>query len=74
MISEEELEILDRVEQRDAGSPPRTMSECVRSIARLGGYLGRKRDGPPGNMVMWRGLSRLADIRLGMEIARLNYG
>lgn len=73
-IDEEELEILDRVEQRDPASPPRTLRECVRSIARLGGYLARKNDGPPGNTVVWRGLSRLADIRLGIELARLNYG
>ncbi len=35
------------------------------SIARLGGYLARANDSPPGNMVMWRGLSRLTDIELG---------
>jgi hypothetical protein len=34
-------------------------------IARLGGYLARATDSPPGNMVMWRGLSRLTDIELG---------
>jgi hypothetical protein len=33
-------------------------------IARLGGYLARKNDPPPGNIVMWRGLSRLTDIAL----------
>ena len=34
-------------------------------IARLGGYLARTKDPPPGNIVMWRGLSRLYDIALG---------
>ncbi len=38
-------------------------------IARLGGYLARSRDPPPGNIVMWRGLSRLTDIMLGLTIA-----
>jgi chemotaxis response regulator CheB len=28
-------------------------------IARLGGYLARANDGPPGNKVIWRGLSHL---------------
>ena len=37
-------------------------------VAKLGGYLARKADGPPGNLVLWRGLSRLTDIHLGVEI------
>lgn len=32
---------------------------------RLGGYLARASDPPPDNAVMWRGLSRLTDIKLG---------
>jgi len=35
----------------------------------LGGYLARAHDPPPANKVMWRGWSRLADIKLGAEIA-----
>jgi len=37
-------------------------------IARLGGYLARAHDPPPGNMVMWRGMTRLLDIRFGAMI------
>jgi hypothetical protein len=37
-------------------------------IARLGGYLARASDPPPGNTVMWRGLSRLTDIELGAMV------
>ena len=43
-------------------------------IARLGGYRARTSDPPPGNMVMWRGLSRLTDIELGFLIAAENCG
>jgi hypothetical protein len=43
----------------------RTLSPYLTKIARLGGYLARSKDPPPGNMVMWRGLSRLTDIELG---------
>lgn len=42
-----------------------TLSTYLIKIARLGGYLARRSDSPPGNMVMWRGLSRLTDIELG---------
>jgi len=31
-------------------------------VAHLGGFLGRKSDGSPGPMVIWRGLQRLSDI------------
>jgi len=34
-------------------------------LTRLGGYLARAKDPPPGNTVMWRGVSRLTDIELG---------
>jgi hypothetical protein len=37
-------------------------------LARLGGYLARASDPPPGNTVIWRGLSRLRDIELGAKI------
>ena len=47
-----------------------TLDYILGEVARLGGYLARKNDGPPGNMVMWRGLSRLSDIEIGFEIGR----
>jgi hypothetical protein len=38
------------------------------AIAKLGGYLTRTNDPPPGNTVLWRGLTRLTDIQLGYEL------
>ena len=49
--------------------PGSTLALYIRKLARLGGHLGRSRDPPPGIIVLWRGLSRLADIELGVEIA-----
>lgn len=40
----------------------------LNKIAKLGGYLARASDPPPGNIVMWRGLSRLTDIELGFNL------
>jgi hypothetical protein len=37
-------------------------------IAMLGGYLARKNNPPPGNMVVWRGMTRLHDISFGISI------
>lgn len=41
---------------------PPTLRDAVRWIAQLGGFMGRKRDGEPGVIVIWRGLRRLEDI------------
>ena len=48
----------------------KTLTDYLTKIALLGGYLARKKDPPPGNMVMWRGLARLTDIELGFTLAR----
>jgi len=41
---------------------PPTLRELVHMIASLGGFLGRKGDGEPGSMTLWRGLTCLSDI------------
>jgi len=46
----------------------KSLSAYIIKLAKLGGYLGRTNDSPPGNMVMWRGMSRLMDIELGATI------
>lgn len=51
------------------GQPP-SLRETVRMIARLGGFLGRTRDGEPGVKTVWRGLSRLNDITTGWLLQR----
>lgn len=45
-----------------------TLSSYLIKIAKLGGYLARAHDPPPGNIVMWRGLSRLSDISIGATV------
>lgn len=47
---------------------PGTLAFYLTKLARSGGYLARAADPPPGNVVIWRGLSRLTDIELGAEI------
>jgi len=49
----------------------RSLSFYITKLAKLGGYLARSGDSPPGNKVMWRGLSRLTDIELGFNAAKL---
>src|SRR4051812_12923526 len=45
-----------------------SLTSYLTKIARLGGYLARAKDPPPGNAVMWRGVTRLTDIELGVVI------
>lgn len=70
-LRDREIALLDRLMPGAPGevSQGTTLATYVRKLARLGGYLGRSRDPPPGIIVLWRGLSRLADIDLGVELA-----
>jgi hypothetical protein len=67
-----EIALLDHLVKDKAHIRPKTISNYLIKVAKLGGYLARASDPPPGNMVMWRGLVRLTDIELGALIgARL---
>jgi hypothetical protein len=63
-----EIAVLDRLVNDKPKARRKTLSSYLTKIARLGGYLARTNDPPPGNMVMWRGLSRLTDIALGVMV------
>lgn len=41
---------------------PPSLQQVVRWIAKLGGFIGRKSDGEPGSMSMWRGFQVLYSI------------
>jgi hypothetical protein len=75
-LTDAEIALLDRLVKDRDQSPlrRRTLSHYFIKIARLGGYLARANDPPPGNMVMWRGLSRLTDIALGAMVGAENVG
>lgn len=63
-----EISVLDRLVNDKPKARQKTLSHYLIKIARLGGYLARASDPPPGNTVMWRGLSRLTDIALGAMV------
>jgi hypothetical protein len=61
--------LLDELVPNKGSAPPiPSLSHYIVKLARLGGYLARAHDPPPGNTVIWRGLSRLTDIELGIMI------
>lgn len=63
-----EIAVLDRVVGGPLDTAKRTVSHYLVAVAKLCGYLSRASDPPPGNLVVWRGLTRLADILLGAEL------
>ena len=70
-LTEAEIKILDHMVS-DTGNrktKPATLAFYITKLARLGGYLARGSDPPPGNAVIRRGLMRRTDIRIGTEIS-----
>ena len=47
-----------------------TLGEFMALVARFGGHLGRKSDGPPGAQSIWQGLARVRDFACGWEAAQ----
>ena len=66
-LTQTEIYLLDQLVTDPHGATPagNQLSLYLTKVARLGGYLARAKDPPPGNTVMWRGLTRLTDIQLG---------
>jgi len=58
---------------RHPGQPvpetPPPLGEVIRWLGRLGGHPDRRGDAEPGVKVLWRGLTRLQDIILGVQLA-----
>jgi hypothetical protein len=75
-LTKTEIGLLDQLVHDRGKRPPqrKILGTYLTKIARLGGYLARKNDPPPGNIVMWRGLSRLTDIALGAALGAQNCG
>lgn len=51
-----------------------TVLEFMRRLAGLGGFLGRKRDGLPGWITLWRGVSKLLLLVEGRRLGRKKCG
>lgn len=63
-----ERALLERATPERKRDEPRDLDCYVRAVARLGGYLDRAADPPPGTTVIWRGFSCLADLVEGASI------
>jgi hypothetical protein len=70
VFTQTEIKLMDHVIPDKGAARSKTVGNYLIKLARLGGYLNRTRDAPPGNMVLWRGMARLTDIHLGYCLGR----
>jgi hypothetical protein len=71
LVSTDEWTVVWTARHPDQPVPSRpTLRQAVREIAGLGGFLGRRRDGEPGVITLWRGLQRLHDLLQGYYLAQ----
>jgi hypothetical protein len=67
---EEEVLLRDAEAHNRRPTSPLRLVDAVVLIAKLGGYLGRKNDGPPGWLTLWRGYRRLCALVDGYKLAQ----
>lgn len=49
------------------------LGDMVKLIAEFGGWLGRKRDHPPGPKAIWEGMEKIRHYAVGIEVGRAVY-
>lgn len=70
VFTEAELEFLDHASANTEPTGTHNLDFYMIRVARLGGYLARRHDAPPGATVMWRGFSRLTDLVAGFAAGK----
>ncbi len=55
------------VKQESPPENPPTLDAAMDMIAKLGGYLGRSSDDPPGAKTIWIGIQRMRDFTLAIN-------
>ena len=68
LFSELEITVLGAFAQSRGLPAPNTLGEAVLMVARLGGYLARKHDPPPGHQLMWHGYTTLTSMAAGYAL------
>lgn len=68
LFSDLEIEVLQAYATANGLKVPSNLGEATRLIARIGGYLGRKNDPPPGHQLMWYGYRELTMMCVGYAL------
>ena len=67
-----EIKVIEALREDESGTRakgPLALGEATITVARLGGYLNRRSDPPPGAQCMWRGLVYLYGMAAGYRLA-----
>lgn len=68
LFTDIEVRTLCAYARKNALPPPTQLGCAVRLTAKLGGYIGRRSDPPPGHQLLWQGFIALHLMALGFEI------
>ena len=72
ILEEEEWQVLYlKTYKKSPPKQPPKISQVIKWIAKLGGFLDRNGDSHPGTTAIWRGWKRLVDLTCGYRLARL---
>ncbi|MFP4107390.1 MAG: IS4 family transposase [Phycisphaerae bacterium] len=71
LFSDEQIEVLKCFARTRRAPIPKGLDGFIRLAARLGGYLDRKNDGPPGVEILWRSMLTLENLCCGFRLAQL---
>jgi len=64
------IKMLVAARKRSRSTAAMTVAEFYRELAKLGGFLGRRSDGEPGWITIWRGWQKLYLLIRGAELAQ----
>jgi len=68
LFSDIELRTLRAYAKKKRLNPPSLLGEAVRLVAKIGGYLGRNNDPPPGHQLLWQGYAEFQFMCLGFSL------
>ena len=68
LFSDIELRTLKAYAKKKGVKPPVLLGEAIILVAKIGGYLGRKNDPPPGHQILWHGYHEFQYMCLGFEL------
>jgi len=68
LFSDIEIRTLQAFAKKKRLNPPTTVGEAVLLVAKIGGYLGRNSDPPPGHQLLWQGYTEFQFMCLGFAL------
>ncbi len=69
-FSDYEIEALGAYAKKRGYPPPVTLGAAAFLVAKMGGYMARKIDPPPGNRIMWRGYTFFRSLCAAYDLLR----